>query len=223
MKKRCPFTLFLSLILTRNILSLFSFFTAPHSYLLCGFTESLDHLGKIVTALTDFFSVIKSVLTITGVNTLVLLIMVTIFSAGLNVVGLPRGKTSFLISLAAADSLWFAWEKAMNTEPGVFFPAMLKSNTLLVLPLTIVAVITGIAPGIKKSVKKIPSLFSKKKNIPLSSQKAVETLITLDRHMNTLRGAYLNDIKKGGSASEVAVSPETEQAKQALKKELDKI
>ena len=165
MKKRCQITLFLSLILACNIVSLFSFFTAPPSCLSCGFSESLDHLGKIVTALTDFFSVIKSVLTITGLNTLVLLLMVTLFSAALNVVGVPRGKMSFLISLAAADSLWFAWEKAMNTEPGVFLPAMLKSNALLLLPLMMVAVMTGIAPGIKKSVKKIPLLFSKKKNI----------------------------------------------------------
>lgn len=192
---------------------------APHSSHMpvqCGFTESIEQASRIINAVIAFFSLIKSIITATGFNTLALFAAVTVISAGVTSFGLPRGRVSFLLSLATADLFWFAWEKSLNTSAGEYIPAMLKSNALVLAPLVTVALLTRAVPAIKKAIKIITAKLRGRKDI--SGEQAFDALMALDYRMNILRTSLLRDIKNA-----TVLSAETLSARDSMIDELSKI
>jgi len=196
----------------------------------CGITDSfnalsssVDQINRFFTAAAEFMATLKAILTATGMATVVLFLAVILISTGLSALGVPRSKLSFIISLAAADSFWFAWEKALGNAAAGFLPGMIKSNAILLAPVALVACLSFAAPLAKKLWLKSVHLIRNVKKNEYSPDSAMELMIELDRKAASLRESIMNDTKLGLKKRSFPLSGATIEARQSLEKTLKKI
>jgi hypothetical protein len=211
------FALFASLLLFHNLTSSLEPAGAMSpAAAQCGITDTIEQIGLFIAAVKQFFTLLAGIFSVTGLNTLVLFFAVVIISSGLSALGIPRGKSSFVLSLAAADAFWFAWERGLGTEIPAFLPAMIKSNLLLLLPLALVALASAAAPHIRRLPAVATSLLRRKKHASPPADQALNRFMEIDRRMHALRGCCIRDIKEGFKGAGVAFSPETLAARDEL-------
>lgn len=206
---------------TRNItinilvlISLFSglFFPGHESLNTCGVTETLQELAHYVTAIKEFLATIHSFLSVIGLNTLVLLLMILFFSAGLTALGVPRGKISFVLSLGIADMLWILWEKNFNPLTLDFFLQVLKANAIISHPVIAVFIIKTFFPKISKKIKNLKSRIS-----PSSYR---DYVIQVEQLTSEFHHFLIRDLLNDNNCH---LSKETRKAGESLKETLKKM
>ncbi|MBN1501648.1 MAG: hypothetical protein JW982_15930 [Spirochaetes bacterium] len=128
------------------------------------FSESLDDLEKVVTSITAVFQSIsmtfKAINSLFGIEVLLLLLAVILFSSGLSAVGVPKGKLAFFSALAAADFFWLVWLIAQKSGSYLFIFKVLKTNLILLSPYLLVLTVKTIWPVILHHVRR--RLYSKR-------------------------------------------------------------
>ena len=110
-----------------------------------------------------FFTTTSAVMTMTsfiGFSTLMLLVAVLFFSAGLSVIGVPKGKASFFTSLIFADLIWFVWANSFNPESYGFMIRILNSNLVLLVPFFFLPVLKRAASYLNRKIfSRLPTLL----------------------------------------------------------------
>lgn len=105
--------------------------------------QNLQGIGRFSRNLSSLFRAISAVV---PAGALVLLLVAAFLSAGLSSIGVPRGKTSFFVSLALADTIWYLWEKSMAPEAHAFLLTIVRINLYVLGPYVLVAVLARTVP-----------------------------------------------------------------------------
>jgi hypothetical protein len=94
--------------------------------------ETLDGLKRFFAAIN---SAVSAVTDLIGTTALILLVAVIVISTLLSFAGIPRGPSSFVVSLAFADVIWVLWMKSFAGPGGYSIMPVVKANAMLLLPL----------------------------------------------------------------------------------------
>lgn len=105
--------------------------------------KNLQGIGRFFQNLSSLSRAISAVF---PPGALVLLLAASFLSAGLSSIGVPRGKTSFFVSLALADTIWYLWEKSMTPETHAFLLTIVRINLYVLVPYILVAVLARAVP-----------------------------------------------------------------------------
>ncbi len=153
------------------------------------FAESLSEIEKVMnsinsvfTAVTQTFSAINSLF---GIEVILLLLAVIVFSSGLSSVGMPKGKLAFFTSLLLADFFWVIWITAQKPESGIFVLKIIKTNLILLSPYLLILSIKTIFPIIKQNIyRKIYVKKGMKKDALLRySEEIMQLHLYLSKHI----------------------------------------
>jgi hypothetical protein len=129
-------------------------------------TESLQSISDLLKGIQSFISSLSNISIISnviGLETLLLLAAIIVFSMGLSALGVPKGKLAFLISLCTADFLWILWKVSMKAALPGYLPQILKSNMVVLLPFLAVTVIARLVPLLWGKIKRrVFPLFRKR-------------------------------------------------------------
>ncbi len=130
-------------------------------------TESLQNISDMLKGIQSFFSSLSKISIISnviGLETLLLLAAVILFSAGLSALGIPKGKLAFLLSLCTADCLWILWKVSMKAALPEYLPQILKSNLVVLSPFLAVSILAALLPLFwGKFKRRVLPLFRKRR------------------------------------------------------------
>jgi hypothetical protein len=93
--------------------------------------ESYDSVNRFINSVSSLIDAIASLM---DPAAFVLLLVVLLLSAGFSSIGIPKGRFSFFLSLAAADTIWFLWNRSIAQAGFEFLGGMIKANLYLLLP-----------------------------------------------------------------------------------------
>ncbi len=115
---------------------------------LAGLADTVQEMKALVEGISAFMDHFSAFTGFVGAGTIFLLITVLFLSAGFTAVGIPKGKTSFLVSLFTADLLWVLWKLSFKPVNYDFVGGMVRSNLILLLPMIAVIFIGRYFPRI---------------------------------------------------------------------------
>lgn len=131
------FTLYLSIMLLLSILGLHGPIDCTNSFMTyCSLTKTLTETREALEGFLRFIgsisAIFKEISNIAGFRVIALLATVLFFSAVLSFIGVPKGKTSFLLALIIVNALWLLWEKSYNSSSD--YMTIVKTNGILLIP-----------------------------------------------------------------------------------------
>lgn len=183
-------------------------------------TSALSEIKNTFNEIKETFAGIgrffKNISIVTGTiaryvdpRAVLLLFWVLFFSAGFAAIGIPRGKTSFIISLISVDALWILWEKSMNPE-NWSIAMFVRVNLILLLPYFIFFALRKIVPVL---YKKASIAITSRWKVPfLSPIKEKEEAVFLAGQFKDTSEKFLNSLDKdvaGDNCKTVALSGTT--------------
>jgi hypothetical protein len=104
---------------------------------------SIDGLLKFINTISD---TIKTMSSIIGFKAIILLASVIVFSFILSFFGIPRGNTSFIISLILSDAIWYTWARSFNPESYNFIKSIIYANMILLSPIILISLMKKFLP-----------------------------------------------------------------------------
>lgn len=214
-KKGCPAIAGIAAIL---------FYLIPHALPAgkighAGIMGSIEEIGVIFTGIQAFASRIIDFTSAIGIATIVLFLAVLVLSSGLTMLGVPRGRASFLMSLLIADGVWFAWSQSFHPGSAAFLPGLMKSNILLLSPMAAVALTSFLwSRGVRFYLWRVRP-FLRKKRGHFTKKEILRFIENYQRERDVLERSLIQDL---GQAADgwVAISPETSRSLESLKKAL---
>lgn len=105
--------------------------------------DSLDGIQRFASGIAAVWRAISAVI---DPRALALLAAVLIVSAGFSALGVPKGRTCFLVSLVFVNALWLLWGRSMNPDSIAFIPGMIKINIYLLLPYFLIVISAHFLP-----------------------------------------------------------------------------
>ena len=97
-------------------------------------SETKDSIEGLVRFIDTVAAALKTIADMIGFKAVLLFLAILVISGGLTFIGIPRGKTSFFISLIIADLTWLAFEKSLNPQTYGFLITMLHTNVIVLIP-----------------------------------------------------------------------------------------
>jgi len=178
-------------------------------------------MSKITASLrqiTDFFAGLNSlrlkiakIIGIIGFDTILLFLLVLLISAGYNLLGIKKGRASFVISLITADFLWIGVKRTLDPKSFSFLLDLIKSNMVLLIPLILVASFGFLWPkisiGLKKILMKIRSIFSKEKKT-ISYQEMMQQILLIKKLTLNIEEELLKNISNDVKRDKIILSKE---------------
>ena len=166
-----------------------------------GFSETLYETKEALQGLTRFInsisSSVKAITSILGFRAIVLLIFVVFFSTIFSIFGIPKGKTSFFISLITVDLLWFHWERSFNPNTFSYLSNIFKTNLVLIAPVILLLIVKKIAPiifrRIRPLINKVPFITRKTYN----KREMVSVLEKYQESSSEFQKSFTKDIING--------------------------
>ena len=154
---RKTLSLYLSLVLSASLLNAVKTGHAVSGPVACdlgsfvdGIRESIDGIREGITGVVKFVEsvtgLVKIIASLAGIEAVLLLLGVAAISSIIGLVGMPRGKTSFLVSLGCADALWVTWHASFGPIDAVFISSVVKTNLILLAPLGVIALAARYGP-----------------------------------------------------------------------------
>lgn len=184
--------------------------------------ETLQEITTLVNGIVAFFDKISSFTSFIGLSTVLLFLGVLLLSAGFSVIGVPRGKASFLLSLAASDALWIAWEQSFNPGHYEYLPSLAKSNILILAPLVIVTVVAFLFPRAGDVLRRATRALMKNPRMSFSKSDMLELFEEYQFSRTDLERHLLQDISRSGNEP-VSLSPDTIRSARALQKTVQRL
>jgi hypothetical protein len=206
---------------------LFSLVDPPHQgagvrlSALSDVTRALKDISDALDGIRSFLSGIAFISKTIGYETILLFIFIIIFSIGFSSIGVPRGKASFLVSLAAVDALWVLWKASVNARFADFFPQMLKSNLIVLSPLIVVAILARVFPLLLASLKN--AVLSPFRRMRAFSRKRLAGLHQEFRARSEALDGLIRSDMAGADDEKITLSTVTVQMIEELKSTLTKI
>ncbi len=180
---------------------------------------SLQNISDALKGIQSFFTSLSNISVISnviGLETILLLVVVIIFSTGLSALGVPKGKLAFLLSLLTADCLWFLWKASMKDPFQEFMPQILKSNLVVLSPFLAVSVLAAAVPfAWKKLKRRMAPLLRRGRAIDKKTLRAV-----YDEYLANsaaLHSQITSEILGSGENEKIAISGETSRAIEDLR------
>ncbi|MCP4130998.1 MAG: hypothetical protein GY754_08465 [bacterium] len=199
-----------------NNLQNISTITAGFGETLEGIGETLDDIKNTFTGIKNFFSRIAIVLGEIGLSTFVLFLAVLIFSSGLSAIGLSQGRQSFFVSLLVADLIWIYWKESFNPESLAYFGSIIKSNLMILIPVTVILVLQRGLPALYDTIRR---QFKKSKPV-LSVKDGREMVEEFQDETLKFQKSFLKDIFDAGDSKKVSLSMDTLKYKENLQEML---
>lgn len=215
---------------------LFNFFpgntySPKETFIISGVGSSIDEAAEIIKGIGGFINSLKTMISvftgIIGLRAIVLFIVVSVIGGGLSFIGIPRGKTSFFLSLLVTDLFWFVWITNMSPDSIELLSrvwTIVKTNLILIIPFgliyffksksrfrrSVIRFVSGIIPfaGRNKHLKRNNVL------------KLTEDL--LDKSLKFQKSLF-NDLMNQNKNDDVFLSPETIDQKKELEELLKEI
>jgi hypothetical protein len=199
-----------------------------------GFSSTLEETSNAIKGFGRFLDSLKSIIdvisTVVGIEVILLLTIVSLISMCISLLGIPKGKLSFLSSLIIADLFWITWAKSFNPENTAFLAKLfliLKTNLILLIPFIIIYFFRS--PVVAKRVKTkvltiLKSLFKRKKTDGILSRNEILCITEKYQEANMkLQNSILNDIIKRKDNDEFAFSADTIKYRKELEEILNKV
>ncbi|MCL1912209.1 MAG: hypothetical protein FWG13_08385 [Leptospirales bacterium] len=122
--------------------------------------RTFKSIEEFIDGVNSFVGKIHSVAAMIGFKPIALLIIIFFLSSGLTSVGVPKGKASFLTSLALADTVWVLWKMSFSDTQFAEYLSIAKTNLILLLPFIVIFSIHKGRPFIAKSLRRIKARLS---------------------------------------------------------------
>jgi hypothetical protein len=183
--------------------------------------QALKDISGALEGIRSFLSGIAFISKTIGYETILLFIFVIVFSIGFSSIGVPRGKASFIVSLAAVDALWGLWKASVNARFADFFPQMLKSNLIVLSPLIVVAILARVFPLLAASLTN--AVLSHFHRMRAFSKKRLAGLHQEFRARSEALDGLLRSQMAGPDDDKITLSVATVQMVEELKSTLAKI
>ena len=163
--------------------------------------ESAAAIKNFADSLSKFFETVGSVISfigsLIGAKALLLLAGAMIFSALLSMLGIPKGKLSFFISLICADCIWAAWRKSFEGMDSGFIWEMVKANLILIAPFLAIHLIRRYYPHLARAIRRMHGRI-----IGKDKKMAVDEALSLWERYKAIQSdferALMADIVAGG-------------------------
>jgi hypothetical protein len=104
---------------------------------------TVDGLLKFINTISD---TIKTLSSIIGFKAIILLASIIVLSSILSFFGIPRGNTSFMISMILSDAVWYTWARSFNPESYNFIRSIIYTNMILLSPVILISFIKKFLP-----------------------------------------------------------------------------
>lgn len=173
--------------------------------------ETVYGIGAVFRALDYFTSTI-------GFSTILLFLVVAAISSALRIIGIPRGKISFLISLVIANFLWLSLNNSFNPDTSGFSNSMIKANAILIGPAFLIMLFRFLYPRIKKMTGS-----ALKRGKALSPDRAAMLLREYQELSASFNGRALEEIISAKESGEMRFSSEIRHQREELIRILDSI
>jgi hypothetical protein len=184
-----------------------------------GIISTLREIKDFISGINSFISSIVSVTKLIGFTTFVLFLFILLLSSGLSAVGIPRGRTSFIVSLLIADSIWIMWFRSFNPDSYDFLAQLGRANLIILLPVIFFAFAAWIFPLLKGKIK-LPG-FRKRRG--LSGSETGKLSEEFSHYSRGFQNALVNDIIASHSKKDILLSSETLKYSRKLKGLLDEL
>ncbi len=113
--------------------------------------DAITELKRVTDAAARFIStlsgIIRTIAAFAGLKAILLLLGALVISSLLVFAGIPRGVFSFFLSLFLADLLWVTWVRSYSPGAPVDYPAIVRTNGVLLVPLVFLAVVRKYLPA----------------------------------------------------------------------------
>jgi hypothetical protein len=159
MTTRKTLSLYLSLVLSASLFNAFAPVHPRTGPVACdlgsfvnGVRDSIDGIREGISGVVKFVEsvtgLVKTIASLAGIEAVLLLLGVAAISSIIGLVGVPRGKTSFLVSLGCADALWVTWHASFGPLDAGFITSVVKTNLILLAPLGVIALAARYGPSL---------------------------------------------------------------------------
>ncbi|OHD72436.1 MAG: hypothetical protein A2W19_13920 [Spirochaetes bacterium RBG_16_49_21] len=183
--------------------------------------QSLKEISDILQGINAFISSIAFISQTIGYDTILVFIAIIIFSIGFSSLGVPRGKASFLVSLAAVDSLWILWKAGITARFPDYLLPMLKTNLIVLAPLIIVAILARMFPFLRTAIKR--AALSPFRKTPAFDKKSLVALYEeYQAQSGALNASILFEMLSSGAEEKIVLSAATVKTIDTLKSILAK-
>ncbi len=187
--------------------------------------ESAAAIKSFADSLSRFFETVGSAISfigsLIGAKALLLLAGAMIFSALLSMLGVPKGKLSFFISLICADCIWAAWRRSFENIDSGFVWEMIKANLILIAPFLVIHLIKGYYPYLTRALSRMYGRIAGK-NKGMTKEEAVSFWERYKAIQSDFERALMDDIVAGGEDG-VVVSDETKRCAMEMQKIFESI
>ncbi len=203
------------------LLTLFGGASGDTMIVFSGISSTLSEIKNFLSGINSFISSMLSITKLIGFSTFVLFFFILLLSSGLSAIGIPRGKTSFLVSLLIADSLWIIWSRSFNPHSYDYLTHVGRTNLTILLPVISLAFAAWIFPllfGKLKGKIRLPGFRKRKGYSGSETAKLSEEFADYSRGF---QNSLVNDIISSHSKKDIVLSSETVNFSRKLKKLLD--
>ncbi|MBP7583972.1 MAG: hypothetical protein KBA61_08060 [Spirochaetes bacterium] len=157
--------------------------------------EKIHGLATFVETVTG---AVKTIVSLAGIRAVMLLLGVMLISSLAYHLGVPRGKLSFLLSLACADALWVLWHRSFGPLDAAFAFTVAKTTLTVLAPFIAISLIGRAWPSLARMGRR-----AFRKVFPGGGRDGAEVAEELQRYQSLhsgLESALLRDIidAKGG-------------------------
>lgn len=184
-----------------------------------GLMDGLEELRTVAAGIGSFTGKIAEFTSVIGIAVILLFLAILLISAGLGVLGVPRGKASFLMSLAIADGIWIAWKQSFDPGQFGYLQELLRSNLILLVPLLAVALVSFLAARVPRLYRQVIAPRLRRGRGHLSKNEMLQYLEEYQAARGDLERSLLNDIGRAGNEW-VSLSPRTRESAKTLQRTL---
>lgn len=154
---RKTLSLYLSLVLSASLLNAVNYSHPGPATVACdlgsfvdGIRDSIEGIREGISGVVKFVEsvtgLVKTIASLAGIEAVLLLLGVAAISSLIGLMGVPRGKTAFLLSLGCADALWVTWHASFGPLDAGFIAMVVKTNLILLAPLGVIALAARYGP-----------------------------------------------------------------------------
>lgn len=184
-----------------------------------GMAESFKEFADLLQGINTFLSGVSFISETIGISTIILFVVVLVFSAGYSSFGVPRGRVSFILALATADALWALWKTGSGAPAAGYLPAMARANCIVLAPMAAAAVLARAAPYLAARLRRAArTLF--RAGRAMRRNELLDIYGKYEESGARLRGAVMADILAAGKDDRVTLSPETRMNINAIRRTL---
>jgi hypothetical protein len=205
------------------LLTFFGGESGNQDILFAGISSTLGEIKDFISGINSFISNIVSISKLIGFSTFLLFLFILLLSSGLSAIGIPRGRTSFIVSLLIADSIWIMWARSINPGSYDFLTRVGRANLIILLPVILAAFAAWIFPLLFRKLRGKIRLPGFRKGKVYSGRETAKLSEEFSLYSRGFQDSLVNDIISSESKKDIFLSSETVKLSRKLRGLLEEI